>query len=352
MSVPSAIFIDTSVLDEQNYNFSSAATSAFLEAVKDQKLILLLPDPTRREIERHIEDRSQEVIKALEQARRKAPFLKKWKAWPVKRSNPRLCYKLSKIANDEWNSFLEHFKVKNLGYNGVALEEVMNWYDGQRAPFGAGRKRKEFPDALALAALLAYVKSNSVSVAVVSKDKGFEQACELYSELLYFPSLPALTEALLSADTRVAQVKEVIENDPNLIVEKIKEDFQWLGFYHEIDEADIEDVEVDDVTIDKVRIIHIGGNEVAIAFEATVDYSAYVRADDHSTASIDSSEDWYMVWEEYRGTVQDQAEISGIAKCSVSPDWKTVEKVVMFEIQEDDIYVEEVPEETYRKGEE
>lgn len=352
MSVPSAIFIDTSVFDEQNYNFSSVAMSAFLKAVKDQKVTLLLPDPTQREINRHIKDRSQEVIKALEKAKRKAPFLKKWKAWPAKRSDFRLDYELHKIANDEWNSFLGHFKVENLGYNGLALEEVMDWYDEQRSPFGAGRKRKEFPDALALAALLAYIKSNGVSVAVVSKDAGFEKACEFYSELLYFSSLTALTEALISADKRVAQVKKVIESDPTLIVEKIKENFLWLGFYHEIDEADIEDVEVDDVTIGKVRIIHIGGNEVAIAFEATVDYSAYVRADDHSTASIDSSEDWYMVLEEYRGTVQDQTEISGIAKCSVSPDWKTVKEIVMFEIQEDDICVVEVPEEIYWKGEE
>ncbi len=59
-----------------------------------------------------------------------------------------------------------------------------------------------------------------------------------------------------------------------------------------------------------------------------------------------------MVWNEYRGTIQDQTWISGIAKCSVSSDWKMVEEVVLFEIQEDDIYVEMVPEETYRKGEE
>jgi hypothetical protein len=352
MSVPTAIFIDTSVLDEQNYNFSSSATSAFLELVKDQELILLLPDPTRREIERHIEDRSQEVIKVLEQAKRKAPFLKKWKAWPVKSGDLSLVYELHKIANDEWNSFLGHFKVENLDYDGVALEEVMNWYDDQRAPFGAGRKRKEFPDAFSLAALLAYVRKNIVSVAVVSKDKGFERACEFYSELLYFPSLPTLTEAMLLEVRRVEKVKEVIENDPSLIVEEIKENFLSLGFYHTEDyEADIDDVEVDDVTISKVTVVHIGGNEVTIAFESKVDYSAYVRMDDHSTASIDSSEDWYMVWEEYRGTVQDQAEISGIAKCSVSSDWKTVKEVVMFEIQEDDITVEAMPEETFPKGE-
>ena len=351
MSVPTTIFIDTSILDEQNYNFSSVAISAFVEALKAQEMTLLLPDPTRREIERHIDGRSQEVVKALEKAKRRAPFLKKWKDWPVKSGNLALDYELSKIVNDEWNSFLKHFKVENLEYEGVNLKEVMNWYDRQRAPFGSGKKRREFPDALALASLLSYIKSNNVSIAVVSKDEDFERACELYSELLYFPSLPALTEALLSADKRVAQVKKIIESASTLIVKKIKEDFPLLGFYHEIDESYVEDIEVEDVAVDKVRIINIGGNEVSIAFEATVDYSAYVTADDHSTASIDSSEDWYMVWNEYRGTVQDQTEISGVAKCSVSTDWKTINEVVMFEIQEDDICVEEIPDEIFRKGE-
>jgi len=352
MSVPNAIFIDTSILDEQNYNYSSEVTRAFLEVAKRQKVILLLPDPTRREIKRHIEERSQEVIKALEQAKRKAPFLKKWKAWPVmvRRGYPRLDYELRKIANDEWNNFLKHFKVVDLDYDGVVLKEVMNWYDDQRAPFGPRGKRKEFPDALALAALLGYIKIKEVSVAVVSKDKDFERACTFYSELLYFPSLPALTEALLSADTRVAQVKEIIERNSTFIMKKIEEEFPGLGFYHEAGEADIEDIEVEEVKIDQVKVIHIGGNEVVTAFEATVNYSAYVRMDDHSTASIDSSENFYMVLQEYRGTVYDYTAISGITKCSVSSDWKTIKEVITFEIHEDDISVEEIPDESHWIG--
>jgi hypothetical protein len=353
MSVPNIIFIDTSILEEQNYNFSSVAVSAFLEALKDQKLTLLIPDPTRREIERHIEERSKEVIKVLENAKRNAPFLAKWKGWPVKRGDSTLYFQLRQMANEEWDGFLKHFKVENLGYGNVRIEEVMNWYDQQRAPFGEGKKRKEFPDALALAVLLTYARKNRVSVAVVSKDKDFERACGFYSELLYFPSLPALTESLLSEDKRVSEVKDLIESNLELIIEKITEDFPLLGFHHDEDyEADIEDVEVDDVTITDLRVVHIGGNEATLAFEARVNYSAYVRMDDHSSASIDSSEDWYMVWDEYRGTVHDWTDISGIAKCSVSADWKTVKEVIMFEIQDDDISVTEKPEEVYRKGEE
>jgi hypothetical protein len=352
MSVPTTIFIDTCILDEQNYNFSSKAISAFLEAVKGPKMVLLLPDPTRREIERHIEKRSQEAVKMLEEAERKAPFVKKWKAWPVRIANLGLGDELHQMVNDEWCGFLRHFEVENLGYDGVSVEEVMNWYDNQRAPFGNKRKRKEFPDAFALATLLAYTKSKGVSVAVVSGDGDFERACRSYDELLYFPSLSAFTEALLSPDHRVAQAKKVIESDPTMIIEKIKEEFPSLRFYHEEDyEADIEDIEVDNVRIGEVRIIHMEGDVVTIEVDATVNYSAHVRADDHTSASVDSSEDWYMVWREYRGTVQDQAEISAIAECLVSRDWMKVEEVETIEIQGGNIYIAALPDETFMKGE-
>ena len=352
MSTTNAIFIDTSIFDEQNYNFSSASMSAFLEVVKDQNMILLLPDPTRREIERHIEERSEEVIKVLENAKRRSPFLMKWEKWPFKSRDDSVVFQLRKIANDELNEFLTHFKVENLGYDGVSLHEVMNWYDGKWAPFGIGKKRKEFPDALALAALISYARNNKISIAVVSNDKGFEEACCRYTELLYFSSLSALTESMLLVDKRVEEVKKVIENDPILIVEKIKEEFADRWFGHEDDyEADVEDIEVDDVTINEIRVIHLGENEATIAFEASVDYSAYVRMDDHDTASVDSSEDFYMVLQEYRGTVQDCTEISGIAKFSMSGDWKIVEKLVTFQIQEDNIIIAQRPEQTYWKGE-
>jgi hypothetical protein len=58
MSAPTYIFIDTGIFDEQNYNFNSTAFNAFLMAIKKQGLKLVLPDPTLREIERHIAKRA------------------------------------------------------------------------------------------------------------------------------------------------------------------------------------------------------------------------------------------------------------------------------------------------------
>jgi hypothetical protein len=50
MSVPRVIFIDTSIFDEQRYNFQSAAVTAFLDSIKAVSTTLLLPEPTEREI--------------------------------------------------------------------------------------------------------------------------------------------------------------------------------------------------------------------------------------------------------------------------------------------------------------
>lgn len=85
--MPTAVFLDTSIIGAQQFNFSSTALTTFAPVCKKQSMKLLLPDPTEREIRRQIKNRSQEAFEALEEARRKVPFLGKWSALA---SSPRL----------------------------------------------------------------------------------------------------------------------------------------------------------------------------------------------------------------------------------------------------------------------
>jgi hypothetical protein len=64
-------------------------------------------------------------------------------------------------------------------------------------------KRKELPDAFAVAILAEDAKKNDCPVAVVSADKDRKLACDGFSNLFYFESLLALTERLLTDDDRV-----------------------------------------------------------------------------------------------------------------------------------------------------
>jgi hypothetical protein len=45
---------------------------------KDKYLTLLLPDPTEREMRKHIYRNAHEALKALREAKRKVPFVPKW----------------------------------------------------------------------------------------------------------------------------------------------------------------------------------------------------------------------------------------------------------------------------------
>src|SRR5712692_8192902 len=159
MSLPTAFFLDTSVLDGQQYNFASTAFTSFVPVARERKLLLLLPDPTKREVMRHIAERSTAALEALEDARRRAPFLSKWKHFPKPPENKWTTdWEVKRVATEEWESFLKQFSVKELAYEGVALNTVMNWYEKARPPFGSGKKRKEFPDAFAIAALAGYAQ--------------------------------------------------------------------------------------------------------------------------------------------------------------------------------------------------
>src|SRR5262245_21574524 len=113
MSVPTAVFLDTSILDGQQYNFASTALATFVPACTKRGLKLLMPEPTAREIERHIRERSSEALEALAEARRKAPFLAKWPGLPQPTAKSEAVERLQVygIARREWQAFLKQFSV-------------------------------------------------------------------------------------------------------------------------------------------------------------------------------------------------------------------------------------------------
>lgn len=350
MSLPTYIFIDTCIFDSQNYNFESTAFASFLAECSHRKIKLVLPDPVSREVHRHIKRRSDDVIKALEEAKRKAPFLAKWKEWPIKKPPVLLNYELQRLAQSEWESFLGHFEVVKLKYEGVDISQIMNWYDRKTPPFGEGKKSKEFPDAFCISALLALGRRDDCSIAVISADPDFKRACGLYSGLTYFHSLPAYTESLLQEDDRIKTLRTAIEDDPSSLCEAVKEPFSELHFLHEESmDADIEDVEVDDIELTEFSIVSIGEDEAVVVCEFRVYYSAHVRMDDDGSAIVDSSEGIYMALREFRGTVSDWHDISATLKLAVGGARNAIDDVVTVDIDDDTITVTEIPEDCCEK---
>ncbi len=342
MSVPTVIFIDTSIVRGQAYNFESKAIKLFLSAAGERKLTLLLPDATSREIRKQISARSDVAINALKKAYEQAPFLLKSDKWPTMPGFA-AAWELFTIGVRQWEGFTNNFTLIRLPVEDINLREVMGWFDAQRAPFST-RKQKEFPDAFALSSIVAFAKRERVNIAVMSTDSDFASASSRFPELVYFPSLAAFTEALLSSDKRVGLVKAVFERDTTFLKTAIGEEFQDLPFRtaHEPD-VEVKDVQITEIQLDDVRVVAIGDKECIISFEASVDFSAHVQFDDSSTAVVDSSEGIFMPLHRFSGTVADKAEITGVAKVNMIEDWSDVDDITFLHFNETEIAIEEVP---------
>lgn len=148
-------------------------------------LRLLAPVMMERELVRKYRERATEAAMTLENAVRKYPISSlEIRGIPSRAELEEQCF--AKLQQ-EWREFKEHFIVERLPLVGN-LEEVVNWYFEVKPPFTPS-KRKEFPDAFIMSALDKYHQQHNASIAVVTEDQGFSEACQSrpyinhYSEL-------------------------------------------------------------------------------------------------------------------------------------------------------------------------
>ncbi len=337
MSMPTAVFLDTSILAGQHYNFSSTAFTTFVPACKKRGLKLLLPDPTEREVKRQIRTRSQEALDALEAARRKAPFLAKWKNFP-ERSRPSLDnWEVTRLANEEWRTFLIQFDVLRLGYEGLNLVTVMNWYDSVAAPFREGKKRKEFPDAFALALLDSYANKTACYVAVVSEDRDFKLACERFPNLLHFQSLPRLTEVLLMKEDQVSEIRESIDKGIAALEFAVRDELGGLSFYHVERRFEIYDTSLSEPSVIHFSVVAIGDYECTITFEAEFEAEHQLQWEEWSDSEEGS--------ERIRRWIAESVTITGTAKVSFDPKAGNLAAVIYVTLDDSEVEVTKTPRE-------
>lgn len=333
---PTTIFLDTSIFTGQQFNFSSVALTSFVEECKKSNLQLVLPDPTEREIKRQIQVRSQEALDALESARRKAPFLAKWKSFPAAQHERITNWEVTQIAAQEWNSFLKQFDVVKLKYGDLKVEEIMNWYDLILPPFDKGKKRKEFPDAFAISLLDAYANKNEKYIAVVSSDHDFKAACVRFPKLLYFDTLPRLTEFLISEENNLDRFRSSIQDDIDLLSEAVDRLAADLSYYHFNSELEFYDLELQSCVIEKFNIVAIGSHECTVTFEALLN------------AEVEF--EWQGWWdrddegpERMKGWVSDESTISGSAKLIFDSQSGDLTSVGFVDLDDSEIEVSREP---------
>jgi hypothetical protein len=345
MSVPQTVFIDTSIFRAAQFNFDSRQFAALLAAVKPgAQLTLLLPEPTEGEVNRQIRITAAEAVHALKLTRKKHSTLLRVADLPFDpAADSALERKLTTRLRADWDAFKAKFDLKKLDYSGVDLHEIMGWYFRQSPPFGPGDKRKEFPDALAFAAIRDYAAKTTKPVAVISQDKDFHAACEEIAGLCPFFEVSELTNMLLKEEEHFAEAEKVVKGMQDAIQARIREEFPDRGFDHESDpngHGYVDGVAVAEVKIDEddLMIVGLGHRKIDVQFSAKVTYQADVEYDDPDSWISGEPGDEVMYLHSCEGRVTDETIIHGTATITLSEDRQTA-SLASVRIDEDMIEV-------------
>lgn len=127
MTTPRGIFIDTCVFERQHFDFSTTAITSFAKIADEMDLKLLVPRATEHEITKHLKAKARDALQGLQKTARTAPFLKGWKQLSASEWNNTTVAQIERQAVKEWHRFKARFEVQTLGYEEVALPDVMNW---------------------------------------------------------------------------------------------------------------------------------------------------------------------------------------------------------------------------------
>lgn len=350
MPAPDAIFIDTGILDKECYDFSSPRIQALVTALAAQPKTLLLPQPTKHEIIRHITDQAREAIVSLVRARDDHPLLRAKPGIPQSRAQrDTMVAQLRAETLAQWEEFQSRFDLQELNYSGIDIAEIMTWYEQISPPFGLGEKRKEFPDAFALAALRARATQSGAPVAVVSTDGDLKKFCDVEPKLRFYQSLDALTAEMVAdanEAAKTAKAESLALASIPAIKDLISAAFPDRGFWHQEapgdEDENVENVNVEECAIDPddIQVTGITDHSLTVSFRAEVTFTADVSyADPNSWVNMGDGDIWYRG--RCAGNVTDTTTIHGTVTIETDEGWNEAEALKDLTIKEDYITVRE-----------
>ncbi len=173
-----ALTIDTSIFD--NYGIAiEKGLFRQLHQFKDSPVNFILSDIVHREVRKHLLEKTNEARSKVATAIRAASAQQLASEPEIARASEMLSptdLTNENIVDKRLSDFYEATGAQLIeSSEHVDIARLVRMYFEYQAPFeGAGEKKSEFPDALALLSLEAWANLNNFNVIVVSSDKGWE----------------------------------------------------------------------------------------------------------------------------------------------------------------------------------
>lgn len=306
------IFIDTSVLQQEQFFKETSRVSKLLRLAKNGYIRILLPIITEQEWLKHFKEQAELNIK-INEVKRKLELLGKNEASSIflsKYEDLVKSYNSQKEIERLFYEKIAHKGIIRIDYPFLrdTTADVFNKYFNKEKPFGTGGKAKEFPDAFVLAALEKYAKENKLNkVICFSQDKDMlEYKCDLLDFLSINEYLNFLLEEKIPNIDKKTKQKEDINKLFNYInaanpefesalKTRIEQYLLDADFYSYVD---IEEVSVPDfilyITAENMDILSVSNETIEAVCFPKIDGTVQVKYFSEEDSIWDSEEkEWF-----------------------------------------------------------
>lgn len=286
------IFIDTQTFVANNF-FDNENLKRLAEFGNREIINIYLTDITINEIKSNIKE---DLINAQEEINRfktsisgKSRILKNIPEYMQYIDLPKLDLDVdfNKIEK-ELESFIVFGKVSIIPYNIASLEEIIKKYFNKEKPFGTGKKKYEFPDAIVLSAIEQWCLLNNCQIYIISNDTDMSEYVS--RNLLPIPKIRTILDLIIKYESdRLDWITKIFKESQEQIKEKIGERFKEKLSDELFFKIKILNIDIEDVTLYEESIVqdNLETNETIFQLEFDIYYSVMLEYEHLFTSSLD-----------------------------------------------------------------
>ena len=290
------VFIDTQYFHKVKFHFDSPALKSFRKLCEAGELLNITTSVVLREVESHIQSSVKEALTAMQKFKREAAILSSLDDENIKSLFLKIPEEdIYRKASAVFSEFIECCNTDCIEASDVDPEDILKLYFDRKPPFGEGKKKFEFPDALSLLSLKSSLRVDE-KIYVISEDSDIKSFCESDSQLESIDSLEKMLDLYNQyLDKRTSEVKQYFVTNELSIKAKIKDYIEGFDVYNSStwEDAEVDDFEVTNVGHIEPSIIYISDEESQVTFDIIVEYEVTVSGPDFNNGMYDS-EDAYM----------------------------------------------------------
>lgn len=330
------VFLDTTVFESELFDFDSRHLKAVCSLVRDGFLRVLLTDVTRREVEAHIDEAVQSAIRGLSAFRkdRKHGVLRHYGETFKSLYEKHDVALLATQLKERFQKFCDSADVEILPTSDLQVGPLLEKYFAGHAPFSPGRKKNEFPDAIAALALERWMESEKRAVFVVSSDKDWQKLSESNKRFGWDETVAIMLSNFPDAELS-ATIKQTLLDSTDFQNELCVR-FADMSFY--VPEADGDVSGVSNVRISVRKVLVTGAKDGTATADVTVDLSYRLKLTYQvpGTGMWDLEEEYVYGPDRAEAVLDERMEMSAQVELSYDEDDPSAIDVddVTFETQE------------------